>query len=362
MLKAKQNCSGPKRKTLCAREAAAIDYLRLLILARKRPLRSRPRFISWSARSSFSWLDLLYRRPMGWRLRKFWGRHLPLKLAARPTVPTSFTALRVARQALILLVLAACATQRSDLAPPSQQMSVVSGSSTVIYVVRRAWHVDIGLLAQDLEPPLASLRDDFPGAQYLRFGFGDRHYLLARGRGLSLLAALWPGPGILLVTGLPAVPHLASSRDQVIRIELTREQTTALQAFVWNSFSTHEGKATPVEAGPYVGSIYYETPQGYSALHTCNTWAAEALKSAKLPIRSAGVALAGQLWHQVKHLPSAPAESPEAARACENLTACKVGDNHPDIPNSCPSPGSKVTWCRPDIPPWSVQGGRRPGL
>ena len=34
----------------------------------------------------------------------------------------------------------------------------------------------------------------------------------------------------------------------------------------------------------------------------CNTWAAQVLKAAALPIHSAGVIFAGQLWGQVRHL------------------------------------------------------------
>ena len=39
-----------------------------------------------------------------------------------------------------------------------------NGEAThVIYVVKRRWHIDIGFPVQDLELPLAALRDDFPG-------------------------------------------------------------------------------------------------------------------------------------------------------------------------------------------------------
>jgi hypothetical protein len=52
--------------------------------------------------------------------------------------------------------------------------------------------------------------DEFPGAQYLFFGFGDRHYLLAKNRGAPVaLAALWPGRGMFLATGLTSAPSVA---------------------------------------------------------------------------------------------------------------------------------------------------------
>jgi len=67
----------------------------------------------------------------------------------------------------------------------------------------------------------------------------------------------------------------------------------------------------PVVAGPHaVGSYsaYYESIQHYSALHTCNTWAAEALQSANLPVSSSGVEFSSQLWQQVRKLQSHAAD------------------------------------------------------
>ena len=70
-----------------------------------------------------------------------------------------------------------------------------SAKSTVIYVVRRGWHIDVGFAAADIQPPLNSVAGQFPGVQYLFFGFGDRHYLLAKDRNASVsLGALWPRP------------------------------------------------------------------------------------------------------------------------------------------------------------------------
>ncbi len=175
--------------------------------------------------------------------------------------------------------------------------------SAIIYVIKRNWHVDIGFAAADLQPPLASLRADFPGAGYLLFGFGDRHYLLDRDRGFGgMLAALWPGAGVILATGLKAPTQAAFGADNVIEIRVSAAQARDLQQFVWQSLSADGGAVTPLRAGPYEGSLYYATSQRYSALHTCNTWAAEGLRASGLSIHSHGVALSGQLWIQVQRL------------------------------------------------------------
>ena len=64
---------------------------------------------------------------------------------------------------------------------------------TVIYVVRRSWHIDLGFAAADLQPPLNAVAAKFPGARFVFFGFGDRHYLEAKHHTPWVsLRALWP--------------------------------------------------------------------------------------------------------------------------------------------------------------------------
>jgi hypothetical protein len=189
--------------------------------------------------------------------------------------------------------------------------------SAVIYVVRRGWHVDVGFDAAELQPPLKSMLTEFPGARYVIFGFGDRHYLLAKNRNAPvLLAALWPGRGMLLVTGLTSPPQDAFGADHVAALAVTADQARGAQTFIWQSLAQRENlngeqrenlngvtdRINSPQPGPYEGSLFFSATPTYSAFHTCNTWAAEALKAATLPIHSSGVVVAGQLWGQVRRL------------------------------------------------------------
>src|SRR6202163_3347460 len=213
------------------------------------------------------------------------------------SLPASLVAALVACGALLV----ACSATSPRLA--NSQPGSSPNSSTVIYVIKRKWHVDIGFAAADLQPPLALLRADFPAARYLLFGFGDRHYLLDKDRGFAgMLAALWPGAGLMLATGLTTSTQAAFGENNVIEIPLSAEQTRNVQQFVWQSLSAEGGAVAPLLAGAYGGSLYHAASQGYSALHTCNTWSAEALRAANLPVHSFGIALSGQLWIQVQRL------------------------------------------------------------
>jgi hypothetical protein len=183
----------------------------------------------------------------------------------------------------------------------------VEAGELPLYVVKRGWHVDIGIAVADLQKPLQSVGAAFRDSRYLLFGFGDRRYLLHGGAG-NMIAALWSGAGLVLVTETGSRrPEDVFGDESVVRLSVTAPQMSALQAFIANSLARRDGSPVPVEPGPHAGgtySGYYASVQHYSALHTCNTWVAEALQSAGLPITSSGVEFADQLWHQVQQLRS----------------------------------------------------------
>jgi hypothetical protein len=117
-----------------------------------------------------------------------------------------------------------------------------------------------------------------------------------------LLSAIWPGGGIVLVTALSASPGEAFGASHVTALTVTAEQMQALQSFVWTSFETQNGALRDPLPGPYEDSLYFIARAKYSALHTCNTWAAQALRAGGFHVHTAGIIFAGQLWRQVRRL------------------------------------------------------------
>jgi hypothetical protein len=64
--------------------------------------------------------------------------------------------------ALPLLMLACSVPVPQDDEPP--------GQDTVVYVIERGWHTDIGLPAEEITGPLGALKTAFPGVRFLTFG------------------------------------------------------------------------------------------------------------------------------------------------------------------------------------------------
>jgi hypothetical protein len=204
-------------------------------------------------------------------------------------------AVRPAPVLLLLLTLAACA------GPPER--AAAADDAVTVYVVRRGWHTDIGFAAADLQGgPLQSVAADFPGARYLVFGFGDRRYLLSRGRDLGdELLALWPGTGLILASGIRLTPQQAFGAGGVVELPLPRQGAAAIAAYVRASLQADAGGAVrSLAPGPYADSLFYASGVRYSGFHTCNTWTAQALQAGQVPVSSSGVVFAWQLWPQVR--------------------------------------------------------------
>jgi len=179
-------------------------------------------------------------------------------------------------------------------------------------VVRRGWHIDIGIEATSAAEPLTELRSQFPEVHYLLFGFGDRRYLESHHRAPALLGALWPGDGLILVTALRGSPAQAFGQDSVVVLGVNAAQLAAALARVTQSLQLTDGMLQSDGPGPYQGSLYLRASERYSGLHTCNTWAAEVLTAAGQDVHSRGVLFASQLWRQLSPPPHADAPIPAA--------------------------------------------------
>jgi Protein of unknown function (DUF2459) len=206
--------------------------------------------------------------------------------------------MRTLLTAIACAYVAACSGVSTREAPPAR---AAAPQALAVYVVKRGWHVDVGIATTDVLPVLQPVSTAFQGSRYLLFGFGARRYLLHRNAG-TMVAALWPGAALVMVTSLHASQlQDVFDEDHVVRLAVTAQQMSSLQSFIARSLALHDGAPVPVVPAPLDGA-YYESARRYSAVYTCNSWAAEALQAAQLPIDSTGVEFAWQLWHQVQRL------------------------------------------------------------
>ena|SRR5438105_11052628 len=230
------------------------------------------------------------------------GRGVLIPFGATPSVRSILCVLW-----LLLASLTACA----QLAPPPE--SAAEPRMEAIYVLRGGWHTELVLPVSLIESPLAALTPDFPGARYLVFGWGARDYYMASDPGLAeATRALSPGPAVMLVMGLSSAP---APSENAFTVFVSRHSLARLSHWLWNELAKDAaGQAQRIAAGPYPQSVFYVATGSYDASHTCNTWTAEALRVAGLPVNAAGIIFADQVTAQLAPFATPAPQLPRVSR------------------------------------------------
>ena len=197
-------------------------------------------------------------------------------------------------------LLAGCAVPPAVSAPAGADPS----GGVAVTVIDRGWHTDIALPAEAISGPLAGLARSFPGVRFLVFGFGDRAYYMAPDQPFpTMVAALFPGPGVVLVTALSVSPAEAFGTDHAVTLRLSPTRFEAIVAFVRTTLAIDaDGSMQRLGDGPYPGSEFYASDERYDALHDCNRWTVAALQSGGLPVDPDGVIFAGQVMTRVRRI------------------------------------------------------------
>jgi len=176
-----------------------------------------------------------------------------------------------------------------------------SGGVT-IYLIAAGWHTEIALAVHAIHDPLRTVTPDFPGAQFLSFGWGERNYYMARAPTLGdAMSALLPGPAVLLVTPLYRPPRDSRANAQVFEFSLSTAGLDRLSNYLWAAFEkSGGGSPRRLAAGPDPGSVFYAATGTYSATYTCNTWTAEGLRVGGIAVTPAGVVFVSELTDQLR--------------------------------------------------------------
>jgi uncharacterized protein (TIGR02117 family) len=186
------------------------------------------------------------------------------------------------------------------------------GDRVTAYLIAAGWHTEIALPVDAIHDPLRAIVPEFPGAQCLSFGWGERKYYMARAPTLDdAMSALFPGPAVLLVTPLYRPPRDSRASAQVFEVSLSAAGLDRLSNYIWAAFEkSGDGRPHRLAAGPAPGSVFYGATGTYSATYTCNTWTAEGLRVGGTPVSPAGVVFASQVTEQLRSLGTRAAEVP----------------------------------------------------
>jgi uncharacterized protein (TIGR02117 family) len=196
----------------------------------------------------------------------------------------------------LLSILAGCAS-------PPAELPAVSEVAKVVYVLGHGWHTGLVVQRADIPDGMWPEQADFPAAQYLEVGWGDKDfYQAAEGTlRLALKATLRSTASVLHVVGFAMAPEDYFPASEVIAVRLSPQGFVYLVTFIHQTYKRDaHGRAIPLGPGWYEHSQFYLATGTYHLFNTCNTWVAKALQTAGAPMRSGSAMTAGSVMEQVR--------------------------------------------------------------
>ena len=184
---------------------------------------------------------------------------------------------------LISLLLSACAAPPKGLFPPGPDEPTAA-----IYLVSHGWHAGLVIKRADIPAGVWPQHNEFPGAEYLEVGWGDKDYYMTpdAGLGITLKAGLLPTSSVLHVVGFNASVTQYFPHSEIIRVDLSVAGLERLCRYIENSYARDESTSSQ-SLGPslYGEGLFYLSRESYHAFNTCNAWTARALREAGCPLR-----------------------------------------------------------------------------
>ena len=171
-----------------------------------------------------------------------------------------------------------------------------------VFVVHDSWHAAIVLRTNDLSNATLPELVDFADARFVEFSWGDKDYFPDPDSGFSmaLKAAFWSSGSVLHLVGFNDDLRNFYPKAEIIELSLSPAATDRLVGFLSHSFlrPNLKGRAR-ASLGLYDYSRFYPSSRKFSLTNTCNTWVAQTLETAGLPISANRVITAGQLSEQI---------------------------------------------------------------
>jgi len=206
---------------------------------------------------------------------------------------------------LILLAPVACATAPTGPAPRPDEPAVS------FWLVTQDAHTGIAVRRADIPAGLWPESRDFPQADYLEVGWGERNYYMGRDQGFwgTLRVALGSNPSVLHVAGIRGPLPARFPASEIVELSLPASGYERLIRHIHDAFDRSGAPVVaPLGPGLYGDSRFYPGRESFSLLRTCNVWTAQGLREGGLPVSDA-ITLEG-LMSQVRTMGKSVGQSP----------------------------------------------------
>jgi hypothetical protein len=203
--------------------------------------------------------------------------------------------------ALLPSMLAGCAsTSRDNLSPDSLRS---------IHVVRRGWHTGIVIAVHDWPNRNWALLADFPGVEYLEFGWGDELFYQAEQETfwLGVRATLWPTSSVIHAIGLrePVASNAQAEEEVQVRIPATRLREIASAIEMEFAGKDPEPTGQMLKSAP-TPNRFYKAKRSFYFPRMCNWWVAKRLQQAGCPVQAWTVITASRTMNEARECAARP--------------------------------------------------------
>ncbi len=188
-----------------------------------------------------------------------------------------------------------CPSPTSGLFPPDPNTK-----TRIIYLIQHDWHSGLAWAQQNSENFGAEAWKDAP---YIEVGWGDRQFYFENDQSIPsiLRAAFIPSDSVMHVASF-AEPPEKFFQFPIFKIELSELGFQKLFTYVKQTFKLNPqgDRLAAIGKGQYgVGNFYAAVPKYFSGFN-CNTWAAEALRTAGMSVCPNRAFLAKNLAEQIQ--------------------------------------------------------------
>jgi uncharacterized protein (TIGR02117 family) len=212
--------------------------------------------------------------------------------------------------AMLACVTSACASNQTCYQPgtPANELHT-------IYIVQRGWHTGVAIPVADWPNKTWPLLREFPGVEFLEFGWGDERFYQAETNTIwmGLRAALWPTSSVIHVIGFDAPAPADIQANAVVPVRVSTEGLRDLTAGLEQEFDGEH----PSASGPQVHwapapNRFYKAGRSFYFPRMCNWWIAQRLAEAGCPIRPWTVVTASRVLREAQSYGERENASPPA--------------------------------------------------
>lgn len=172
-----------------------------------------------------------------------------------------------------------------------------------IYIISHDWHTGIVIPNHKFNNKLLSLNEHFKNAKFYELGWGDKDFYQANEitTKITLKAVFWPTASVMHVVALSSEPRFSFPFSKRIELELSEKAYKLLIDNLTKTFKLNEkNELIKKTKGIYGYSYFFEANGYYFMTNTCNSWTAEMLDAAGIPIRTCFTLTADSVMSQVE--------------------------------------------------------------